>query len=150
MEMALVVAAIALAAGSVSDGRGARVDVALLRGRCGSHGAARLARSPRVSEPPHHIASACPQLPPHTVRFQRAQIIDRNGFEHPMVASTVLVPAGRRMRGVSFGTWEIAAEPVTTSILARCRPMAGSTFDCPRRFVNRRAPIQSGAHASAR
>lgn len=34
------------------------------------------------------------ELPPGAVRVQRVEIMDRNGFEKPMVASTVLIPAG--------------------------------------------------------
>ncbi len=33
-------------------------------------------------------------LPPGAVRVQRVEIMDRNGFEKPLVASTILIPAG--------------------------------------------------------
>jgi hypothetical protein len=38
-------------------------------------------------------------IPPGAIRVQRADIIDPNGFEKPMVASTVLVPAGWTTQG---------------------------------------------------
>lgn len=38
-------------------------------------------------------------LPPGAVRLRRVEIMDPNGFEKPMVASTVLVPDGWRTQG---------------------------------------------------
>lgn len=38
-------------------------------------------------------------LPPGTLRLQKAQIIDPSGFDRPMVAATMLIPAGYRPQG---------------------------------------------------
>lgn len=39
------------------------------------------------------------KLPPGAVRVKRVEIVDRNGFEKPMVATTVLIPADWRTEG---------------------------------------------------
>lgn len=43
--------------------------------------------------------TATEQLPAGTWRAQRAEIVDRRGFDKPMVAMTMLVPAGWRQQG---------------------------------------------------
>ncbi len=44
------------------------------------------------------------QLPAGAVRVQKVQLIDRNGFEKPIVASTLLIPAGwSHQGGVMWG-----------------------------------------------
>lgn len=44
--------------------------------------------------------AAQPQsLPPGAYRVQKAQVVDRNGFEKPMTALTLLIPAGWRTQG---------------------------------------------------
>lgn len=45
------------------------------------------------------FSTAVSALPPGAIRVQRVEIIDRNGFEKPLVASTVLVPAGWQTQG---------------------------------------------------
>ena len=45
-------------------------------------------------------AGAPTNLPSGTLRVERAEIIDRQGFEKPLVAATILVPAGWRHEGV--------------------------------------------------
>ncbi len=71
MKIAGVLAVVALVAGFVAAGRVAR---------CAS-------------------VSQVQGLPRDTIRLRPAQIIDRQGFERPMVASTVLIPVGWRARG---------------------------------------------------
>ncbi len=44
-------------------------------------------------------ASTTRPLPPGALRVQRAEIIDAQGFEKPLVAATMLIPAGWRTEG---------------------------------------------------
>ena len=45
------------------------------------------------------MAAQTTGLPPGAIRVPRAEILDCNGFERPMVASTVFIPAGWQARG---------------------------------------------------
>ena len=53
-------------------------------------------------------ATAAESLPPGTLRVQRAEIIDRQGFDKPLVAATMMVPAGWRHEGVV--QWTVGAQ----------------------------------------
>lgn len=56
-------------------------------------------------------ALAVAQTPPGVLHVQRAEVIDRQGFEKPMVAATMMVPAGWRTQG-----------DVVWNVTVRCGP----------------------------
>lgn len=53
-------------------------------------------------------ATAAEPIPPGALRVQLAEIVDRQGFEKPMVAFTMMVPAGWRYEGAV--DWKIGAK----------------------------------------
>ena len=55
-------------------------------------------------------ASAAEQLPSGAIRVQVAEIVDRQGFEKPMVAYTMMIPAGWRHEGTV--EWKTGAKCV--------------------------------------
>ncbi|MCB1675034.1 MAG: hypothetical protein KDI01_02010 [Halioglobus sp.] len=49
--------------------------------------------------PSRRTSKTSPALPDGAVRAERVNIVDRNGFEQPMTAATMLVPAGWKTQG---------------------------------------------------
>ncbi|MBK8007008.1 MAG: hypothetical protein IPK12_24955 [Gemmatimonadetes bacterium] len=51
------------------------------------------------------LAAQARAVPPGVLRVQRAEVIDRNGFEKPLVAATLFVPVG--WKGEGGVVWEV-------------------------------------------
>ena len=57
-------------------------------------------------------SAAAPALPEGTMRVQRVEFIDRQGFEKPLVAATILVPAGwQQEAGVEWNVRQRCTRP---------------------------------------
>lgn len=69
----------------------------------------------------HLPANANPrELPPGTLRVQQLEIIDRQGFERPMLAVTMLLPAGWQQEGaIVWQPGQRCGAPLHTRIAAR-------------------------------
>lgn len=59
-------------------------------------------------------------LPPGSLRVQQVEIIDRNGFDRPMLAATMLLPAGwQHQAGIVWTVGQRCGAPLHTRIASR-------------------------------
>jgi hypothetical protein len=87
-RIGLIAAAIGLLALGVGDGRAQQAP--------GFSAGSALGQGAAAMRPAAPVPAAAA---PGTVRLQRAELVDPSGFERPMVAATILVPAGWRAQG---------------------------------------------------
>lgn len=75
-----------------------------------------------------HTAQAAPTKP-DVLRVQRAEIVDRQGFEKPMVAATLMVPAGWTSHGeVQWNIGRQCGKPYGLQLLANA-PEGAATIE---------------------
>lgn len=95
--VALVTALAVVALAACSPGPAGTGDASASAAGGQTFGANADGNSPVPNGPPVEVRPL--ELPPGAIRLQRAQIVDPSGFEKPLVAATLLIPAGYRPQG---------------------------------------------------
>jgi hypothetical protein len=94
-RIGLVLAAFALAScGAKSDAQAEAAQGAVPAGQN-----AGLQSAPAISRPPAAALAPRQPLPPGVYAVEKKEVVDASGFERPLVAGTIMIPAGWSMQG---------------------------------------------------
>ncbi|MGI9038388.1 MAG: hypothetical protein ACR2GQ_05965 [Gemmatimonadota bacterium] len=96
--LATVMAFVACGESSADDGMVGASSASSGANEAGGEPAAMQERPSGTSQPGAIVQTSAP-LPPGTVRMQKVDVMDPTGFAQPVVAGTVLIPAGWRTSG---------------------------------------------------